>query len=144
VRDFVLGQLSGEYPYPKHFSGKIKNQFHYLYERIPVTKPMKFTPYKVAILVLTVIIALIHISLLFPHLVYILNGIGYLVLLLAYLTPVSFFIENHSLIRKTMIGYTWLTIVAWIAIGSNPPTLLGLITTIMEIILSVCLLSDRE
>lgn len=105
---------------------------------------MKFTPYKIAILVLTLIIALIHISLLFPNPVYLLNGIGYLVLLLAYLSPISFLIENHSLIRKTMIGYTLLTIVAWIAIGSNPPTLLGLITTIMEIVLSVCLLSDRE
>ena len=105
---------------------------------------MKLTPYKIATLILTLIIAAVHISLLFPNLVYLLNGLGYLALLLAYLLPNSFFTENHNLIRKVMIGYTLLTIVAWIAIGSNSPSLLGLITTIMEIVLVVCLLSDRD
>lgn len=104
---------------------------------------MKFTPYKIAILILTLVVAVIHISLLFPNPVYLLNGVGYLTLLSAYMLPISFLKEKHELIRKLMIGYTLLTIVAWIAIGSNPPSLLGLITTIMEIVLAVCLLSDR-
>ncbi|MGB9674049.1 MAG: hypothetical protein ACPL3P_07905 [Anaerolineales bacterium] len=105
---------------------------------------MKFTPYKIAILILTIAIALIHISLRFPNPIYILNGIGYLIFLGAYFVPIAVFSNNHPLIRKTMVGYTMLTILAWITLGSNPPTLLGLITSILEIILVVCLLSDRE
>lgn len=105
---------------------------------------MKFTPYRIAIIILAFVIALIHISVHFPELIYLLNGIGYLILLGAYLLPRSFFHEHHALIRKIMVGYTMLNILVWITISSNPPTLLGLITTILEVILIVCLLSDRE
>jgi hypothetical protein len=105
---------------------------------------MKLTPYKIAILVLTLATAFIHLSLLFPDTLFILNGLGYLGLLGAYLLPFAIFRERHKLVRTAFVAYTIITIVAWIAIGANPPTTLGLVTKIIEILLIVCILSDRD
>ncbi|PWH13370.1 MAG: hypothetical protein DDG59_14355 [Anaerolineae bacterium] len=105
---------------------------------------MKLTPYRIAIIVLTLATAIIHISLLFPDTLFILNGLGYLAFLVAYFAPLSLAQQNHRLVKGGFIVYTVITILAWVAIGANPPTTLGLITKIIEVLLVVCLLSDRE
>lgn len=105
---------------------------------------MKMTPYKIAILVLALATAVIHISLLFPDTLFILNGLGYLGLLGAYLLPIPFLQERHKLVKSVFVVYTIVTILAWVMIGANPPTTLGLVTKIIEILLVVCILSDRD
>lgn len=103
---------------------------------------MKLTPYRIAIIGLTLATALIHIFLRFP--IFILNGLGYLAFLVAYLAPLPIARQNHRLVKIGFIVYTVITILAWVAIGSNPPTTLGLITKIIEVLLVVSILSDRE
>lgn len=103
---------------------------------------MKLTPYRIAIIGLTLATALIHIFLRFP--IMILNGLGYLAFLVAYLAPLPIAQQNHRLVKIGFIVYTVITILAWVAIGSNPPTTLGLITKIIEVLLVVCILNDKE
>ncbi|RCK71869.1 MAG: hypothetical protein ANABAC_2692 [Anaerolineae bacterium] len=105
---------------------------------------MKLTPYRIAIIVLTLATALIHFSLLFPDTLFILNGLGYLALLVAYFAPLPLARQNHRMVKIGFVVYTVITILAWVAIGSNPPTLLGLITKIIEVLLVICILSDKE
>lgn len=105
----------------------------------------KLTPRKYGIIVFTVITALIHFSLLFPDLVFILNGLGYLALLGAYFLPLSFLEGRRGLVRWVFIGYTVVTILAWIAMGDKswPGGALGYFTKASEVILIILLLSDR-
>jgi hypothetical protein len=105
---------------------------------------MKLTLYRIAIIGLTLATAFIHFSLLFPDTLFILNGLGYLAFLVAYLAPLPIAQQNHRLVKIGFIVYTVITILAWVAIGANPPTTLGLITKIIEVLLVVCILSDRE
>lgn len=51
-----------------------------------------------------------------PDPLFLLNGLGYLGLLGAYFLPIPFFQQNHTLVRRVLIGYVILTIVAWLAI----------------------------
>lgn len=51
-----------------------------------------------------------------PDPLFILNGLGYLGLLGAYILPIPFFQQRHDLIRKVLIGFALLTIAAWIFI----------------------------
>lgn len=105
---------------------------------------MKLTPYRIAIILLTLATAIIHFSLLFPDTLFILNGLGYLAFLVAYFSPLPLAQQNHRLVKNGFVVYTLITILAWVAIGTNPPTTLGLITKIIEVLLVVCILSDRE
>ncbi|MCX8062266.1 MAG: hypothetical protein N3D16_06760 [Anaerolineales bacterium] len=105
---------------------------------------MKLTPYRIAIIILTLATAFIHFSLLFPDTLFILNGLGYLAFLVAYFVPVELARQNHRWVKTGFVVYTVITILAWVAIGTNPPTTLGLITKIIEVLLVICLLSDRE
>lgn len=103
---------------------------------------MKLTPYRIAIIGLTLATAIIHIALLSP--LFILNGLGYLAFLAAYLAPLPLARQNHRWVKIGFVVYTVITILAWIAIGTNPPTTLGLITKIIEVLLVVCILNDKE
>lgn len=100
---------------------------------------------RAGILGLGIIISLIHISLLFPDLLFILNGLGYVGLLAAYFLPVPLFQRYHHLVRWALIGYTAITILAWVAIGEKswPEGALGYITKVLEVGLIALLLSDR-
>jgi len=51
-----------------------------------------------------------------PDPLFILNGVGYLGMIAAYFAPIAFVQEKHGLVRWGFIGYTILTIVAWIVI----------------------------
>ncbi len=74
----------------------------------------------VGIIVLTAITAIIHLYLGFQpdedlHTWFLLNGLGYLALLTAFLLPQ--FQQIHPLVRWALLGYTLLTIILWFFLG---------------------------
>ena len=89
--------------------------------------------------------ALIHFSLLFPNPLFILNGLGYLALLAGYFLPIDIAKRYHKLVRWAFIAFTFVTIVAWVAIGDKswPVGSLGYLTKLIEVVLIVLLLVDR-
>jgi len=105
----------------------------------------KLSGLKIIIIILTLITAGIHISLLFPDTLFILNGLGYLTLLAAYLLPIPFARDNHNLIRWVFIGYAVVTIISWLAIGNKswPGGALGYFAKLDEVLLIIALLRDR-
>jgi hypothetical protein len=105
----------------------------------------RFGLLQAVIVLLGLITAAIHISLLFPDTLFILNGLGYLALLAAYFLPLPLFRERRGLVRLLFIGYTALTIVLW-AVMNYPDgyTSLGWITKAVEVGLIVALLLDRR
>lgn len=76
---------------------------------------------RAGIIALTLATALIHISLLFPDPVFIMNGLGYLGLLGGLYLPLPQLARWRGLIRWGLIGFTALTIVLWLAFGSRIP-----------------------
>jgi len=95
---------------------------------------------RIGVAVLTLMAALVHLSLLFPDPVFILNGLGYLTLLAALYLPITRLVPYRRAVRWTLIGYTTLTILAWVAIGER--TLLGYSTTAVEVALVALLLIE--
>ena len=95
---------------------------------------------RIGVVVLTLVAAIVHVSLLFPDPVFILNGLGYLTLLAALYLPIPRLVPHRRLVRWTLIGYAMLTILAWVAIGER--TLLGYSTTADEVALIVLLLIE--
>ena len=106
----------------------------------------KLGPKQIAIVILTLATALIHFSLLFPDVLFILNGLGYLVLLAAYFLPLPFAKDNRGLVRWAFIGFTVVTILAWAAIGDKswPEGALGYVTKLIELVLVVLLWTDKD
>ena len=75
----------------------------------------------IGIIVLTLITAIAHIYMGFKpdeelHTWFLLNGLGYLALLVALFLPQ--FAQFHSLVRWILLGYTLLTIILWFFLGS--------------------------
>ncbi|NJK81552.1 MAG: hypothetical protein HC914_17380 [Chloroflexaceae bacterium] len=99
-----------------------------------------------AIIVLTLGTALTHISLLFPDLVFILNGLGYLGLLAAryfpQYIPIRWFAAHPTTVRWLLIGYTALTIGLWLAFGLRAP--IGYINKLNELALIVLLFIEMR
>lgn len=96
---------------------------------------------QVGIVALTLGTALTHISLLFPDVVFILNGLGYLALLGALYLPLPQLAPYRSFARWALIGYTALTIGLWLAIGSR--TTLGYLNKANEALLITLLLLEH-
>lgn len=109
----------------------------------------RFGTMKIGILLLGVITAIVHLVvlnvLLFAEegisILFTLNGLGYLAMLAAYFLPVPIFQKNRGLIRWVFIGYTALTILAWIPGGSRDQ--LGYGTKLVELVLILLLFLDR-
>ena len=95
---------------------------------------------RIGVVVLTVITAIVHLSLLFPDPVFILNGLGYLTLLAALCLPIPWLGPYRRVVRLTLIGYATLTILLWVAIGER--SLLGYSTTADEVALVILLLLE--
>jgi hypothetical protein len=95
---------------------------------------------RLSVVVLTLIAAIVHLSLLFPDPVFILNGLGYLTLLAALCLPIPRLGPHRRLVRWTLIGYAMLPILAWVVIGER--TMLGYSTTADEVALIVLLLIE--
>lgn len=108
-------------------------------------RPAVFGPLQIAIVILALATALIHFALLFPNVMFILNGLGFLAFLAAYFLPLPFLQERRSLVRGAFIAYTAVTILAWVAIGDKswPGGAIGYITKAIEVLLIVLLLRDR-
>src|SRR5215208_6974187 len=95
---------------------------------------------RISVVVLTLIAAIVHLSLLFPDPVFILNGLGYLTLLAALYLPIPQLVPYRRVVRLTLIGYATLTILLWVAIGER--SLLGFSTTAVEVALVILLLLE--
>ena len=96
--------------------------------------------FRVGAIVLTLIAAAVHLSLLFPDPAFILNGLGYLTLLAALYLPIPQLVPYRRVVRLTLIGYATLTILLWVAIGER--NLLGFSTTADEVALVILLLVE--
>jgi hypothetical protein len=92
------------------------------------------------VVLLTLFAAAVHLSLLFPDVAFILNGLGYLTLLAALYLPIPRLVPYRRVVRLTMIGYATLTILLWVAIGER--NLLGYSTTADEVALVILLVLE--
>jgi hypothetical protein len=108
------------------------------------TESSRLSAIQIGIIILTLGTALIHFSLLFPNVMFILNGLGYLVLLAAYFLPIELARKNHNLVRWLFIIFTAVTILGWVAIGDKswPAGGLGYLTKLIELGLIVLLVVD--
>jgi len=98
------------------------------------------TALRIAVVIVTLGTALIHLQLNFPDPVFILNGLGYLALLTAlYLPRLA---RYRNAVRWVLIGYTALTIFLWILIGARAP--IGYIDKAIEVALIVALLLEAR
>ena len=91
---------------------------------------------------LTLATALIHLQLNFPDPVFILNGLGYLALLVALFVPIPRIQRYRRIARWALIGYTALTIFLWIIVGARTP--IGHVDKIIEVALISLLLLDAR
>jgi hypothetical protein len=102
-------------------------------------------PIQIAIVLLTVATAVIHLALGIPNnlTMFVLNGIGYLVLLVALYLPQLRAYQNYT--RWVLIAYTAVTILAWAVITSFDLTdPIAVITKLIEVALIVCLFLERR
>jgi hypothetical protein len=97
----------------------------------------KFAPLQIAIILLTVATAAIHLALGVPNglPMFILNGIGYLVLVAALYLPQLRSYQTY--IRWALILYIAVTIIGWVAIGAR--NLVGYTDKLIEVVLIACL-----
>ena len=110
------------------------------------TGSFKLGSVQIAIILLTLATAGVHISLLFSDVMFTLNGLGYLSLLVAYFLPMPLFKKNHNLVRWVYMGFTLVTILAWVWMGDKswPGGALGYITKTIEVLLLGMLWTDRR
>ena len=107
------------------------------------SKTTHFGMLQIAIILLTLATALIHLTLgiRFGMTQFILNGIGYLGLLVALFLPQLRQYQNY--IRWALMGFAAVTILAWAFItGFDLTNPLAVITKLIEIVLIVCLFLD--
>ena len=97
---------------------------------------------RASIVGLTLATALIHLQLNFPDPVFILNGLGYLALLVALFVPIPRIQRYRRIARWALIGYTALTIFLWIIVGARTP--IGYVDKIIEVALISLLLPDAR
>lgn len=98
---------------------------------------MKMGPLQYAIIALTVATAVIHFTLVFPSPLFILNGLGYLVLLGALYLPIPQLANYRSLVRWALMAYTALTVILWVIMGSRTP--IAYFDKLIEVLLIVLL-----
>jgi hypothetical protein len=107
---------------------------------------------QIGIIVLTILTAVIHVILAiiapdptFTPL-FLLNGVGYLTLLAGLFLPIPFARQNRGLLRWVLIGFTALTILAWLFMGDKtlPQAAMGYVTKAIEVVLIILLLIDRR
>lgn len=112
---------------------------------------MELSGKRIGILIAGLATGLLHLSL-FPLLgidPIVLNGLGYLALLGAYLLPIPFFQQRHGLIWWLLVGYTVLTFVLWIILGNKQFSLdfssaaIGYYARVAELFLLGFLFADR-
>jgi hypothetical protein len=105
---------------------------------------MKHSTLHVVIIITALITAIIHLvvlSVLLGQLspLFMLNGLGFLLLLGAWNFTPGFLSEHRTALNAVFILYTLVTIGAWLAIGDKSDPL-GIFTTVDEVILVVALM----
>lgn len=108
-----------------------------------MSKAVKLGPMQYGIIVLTVLTALIHLQLGFSFLgngflpiLFLLNGLGYLALMVAYFWGGSIssqLVAMRGQIRWAYIGFTAVTIIAFLIMNLGNYQLFGLITKLIEV-----------
>jgi len=99
-------------------------------------------PLQWGIILLTIATAGIHISLLFPDVLFILNGLGYLTLLAALYLPIPALATYRHWVRWALTGFAALTIILWVIMGGRGP--LGYIDKTIEVVLIVLLFIESR
>jgi hypothetical protein len=111
----------------------------------------QMSPRKISIILLTVATAFIHLFLAFSALsqgdmttlmMFLLNGVGYLVLLAAYYLPLPFARDHHGLVRWAFIAFTAVTIIGWVAFGAR--NTIAYVDKLAEVAIIVLLVTDRS
>jgi hypothetical protein len=105
---------------------------------------VKFGTTQIVILALTLITAVIHLTL--PGALFKLNGLGYLGLIALYFIDFSFIPVPRSWVRWVLVGYAALTIILYVVmqIQSNGEFVspLGIFTKLVELVLIVLLIRE--
>lgn len=101
---------------------------------------VKFGPLQAGIIVLALATAIIHFTLLFPDLIFILNGLGFVVLAAALYAPLPALTRYRVWVRWAFIGYTALTVILWLIMGLRTP--IGYVTKLIEVALVTLLLLE--
>ncbi len=100
---------------------------------------------RISIIVLTVVTAIVHLYLGFQGLpLFVLNGLGYLTLLVALYLPIPQLVPHRNAVRWVFVGYTALTIVLWLVITGGSSTVTGYIDKIVELLLIALLVSEAR
>lgn len=94
-----------------------------------------------SVVVLTLATAIIHLSL--GLTMFVLNGIGYIVLLVLLYAPISQLAPYQHYVRYALIAYAALTIILWFPLGT-PYTGLGYITKLIELALIALLVVEAS
>lgn len=108
---------------------------------------MNLTGRHYGIILFTLATAFLHIVL-YPDIMFTLNGLGYLGLLGAYFLPISFFQQRHNLVWWALVGYTVLTIILWVIMGdktfvAGTSSATGYYAKAAEVILLAFLFADK-
>lgn len=108
---------------------------------------MNLTGRHYGIILFTLATAFLHIVL-YPDIMFTLNGLGYIGLLGAYFLPVSFFQQRHNLVWWALAGYTALTIILWVIMGdktfvAGTSSATGYYAKAAEVILLAFLFADK-
>lgn len=108
---------------------------------------MNLTGRHYGIILFTLATAFLHIVL-YPDIMFTLNGLGYLGLLVAYFLPISFFQQRHNLVWWALVGYTALTIILWVIMGdknfvAGTSSATGYYAKAAEVILLAFLFADK-
>jgi hypothetical protein len=103
---------------------------------------VRLGPLQYAIIVLTAATAVIHLTLTFPSPLFILNGLGYLVLLGALYLPIPQLANYRSLVRYALIAYAALTVILWVIMGSRIP--IAYVAKVIEVVLIVLLFIESR
>lgn len=97
---------------------------------------------QLGIISLTLATAIIHFTLVFPSVLFILNGLGFLALLAARYAPLPALAPYRAWARWALLGYTALTVILWLIMGLRAP--IGYITKAVEVALIVLLLLEAR
>jgi hypothetical protein len=97
---------------------------------------------QIGIMVLTITTAIIHFTRNFPDVMFMLNGLGYLTLLVALFFPNAQLARYRSKIRWAFIAFTAVTILAWVAMGER--ILIGYLDKLIEVVLIGLLFIDAR
>ena len=108
---------------------------------------MKLTGKHYGIILFALATAVLHI-ILFPDIMFTLNGLGYLALLAAYFLPVPFLQQRHNLVWWALVVYTALTLILRAVMGdknfvAGTSSATGYYAKAAELLLLAFLFADR-